>query len=474
MIAPPILFAHLPEKARLADLRSGTVLGKRQLGERIETRAKALAAAGIMGGCAVVAQGDPLACLRDLFALWAVGTMAVVVNPAITAEERANVMNATDAIALLDGEGLPLPSERNVFTGPLHIDAPALTLMTSGTTGHPKGIVHTQRSLSSRIALNVAAIGSADLERSLCVLPLHFGHGLIGNVLSVVAAGGTLSLWPQPSIEEMRGFGALIGHERITFMSSTPSFWKVAMRLSPRPEWKMKRVHVGSAPLSAEAWSSIAEWTGTRRVLNMYGITETANWIGGASLEDQEPADGFVGKPWGGAWAVLDGEGDIREKGSGEVLVASPSIMSRYLKMEEATAAAFIGPWFRTGDIGTIAEDGGLTLVGRIKHEINRGGIKIPAEEIELLLERHPHVEEACAFALPDLVAGEAVAAAVVLRKGGELEAIKTWCRERCRPEAVPTRLFALDAIPRNDRGKIVRDHVRAAASEQGTMLQRA
>ncbi|WP_173930928.1 class I adenylate-forming enzyme family protein [Chelativorans sp. Marseille-P2723] len=474
MSVPPVLFAHLHRKARLVDIRSGATIDKQELWRQIETRAKALAKAGVVGGCAAVAHRNPLACLRDIFALWTVGAMALVVNPAITAEERANVMTTTGAMALLDGEEIHRSTVRSVFTGPLHIEAPALTLMTSGTTGHPKGIVHTQRSLSSRIALNVAAIGSADLERSLCVLPLHFGHGLIGNVLTVLAAGGTLYLWPQPGIEEMQGFGPLVDREQITFMSSTPSFWKVAMRLSPRPEWKMRRVHVGSAPLSAEAWSSIAGWIGTRRVLNMYGMTETANWIAGASLEDREPTDGFVGKPWGGTWAVLDGEGNIRNKGFGEVLVASPSIMTCYLGMEDATAAAFIGPWFRTGDIGMIAEDGGLTLVGRIKHEINRGGIKIPAEEIDLLLERHPHVEEACAFPLADPVAGEAVAAAVVLRKGGEVEAIKAWCRERCRPEAVPTRIFPLDAIPRNDRGKIVRDHVREEALRQHKARQRA
>lgn len=236
------------------------------------------------------------------------------------------------------------------------------------------------------------------------------------------------------------------------------------MRLSSKPRHAMRRIHVGSAPLSREMWSAIAGWTGTRRVLNMYGMTETANWIAGANLEDQGPHDGLVGKPWGGAFAVLTPAGVISDTGSGEVLVATPSAMTGYLGMETETKAAFLGPWFRTGDTGILDDNGELTLVGRIKHEINRGGVKIPAEEIDMLLERHPDVEEACAFGLPDPVAGECVAAAVVLRQGADIEAIKSWCRERCRAEAVPTRLFAFDAIPRNDRGKIVRDEVRTAA----------
>ena len=394
--------------------------------------------------------------------------MAVAVNPAITRAERDNVMRATGALALLDDAPPAARAAPAAEAGPLGPDEPALTLMTSGTTGRPKGIVHTQRSLAARVALNVAAIGTADLERSLCVLPLHFGHGLIGNVLTVMAAGGTLYLWPQPSIEEMRGFGPLVDAQRMTFMSSTPAFWNVAMRLSPRPNHAMRRVHIGSAPLSIEHWRAVAGWTGTRRVFNMYGMTETANWIGGACLDDDGAADGLVGSPWGGAAALLAEDGRVKKEGSGEVLIVTPSMMTGYLGMDAETRAAFHGAWLRTGDTGRIDADGRLTLVGRIKHEINRGGVKVPAEEIDMLLERHPAIREACAFGLPDPAAGETVAAAIVLGAEAEIPAIRAWCLERCRAEAVPSRLFVLDAIPRNDRGKVVRDRVREAALASG------
>ncbi|MBL8578058.1 MAG: long-chain fatty acid--CoA ligase [Mesorhizobium sp.] len=455
---------------RLIDARTGTELGLGRFVADVEQRAIAFREAGIgQGCCAVVARPAPLDYLRDVFALWEAGAMAVAVNPGITQEERSNVMRATGASALLDDDAVALAAD-TVSTGsiPLGPDDPALTLMTSGTTGRPKGIVHTQRSLAARVALNVAAIGQADLETSLCVLPLHFGHGLIGNIFTAMAAGGMLVLWPQPSIEEMRGFGGLVDARRITFMSSTPSFWTVAMRLSTRPVHVMRRVHVGSAPLSIEHWRAIAGWTGTRNVFNMYGMTETANWIGGASLDEPGAADGLVGKPWGGSAAVLDESGQILREGSGEVLVATPSIMSGYLGMEVETRAAFHGSWLRTGDTGRIDGGGRLTLVGRIKNEINRGGVKVPAEEIDMLLERHPAVREACAFGLPDPIAGEAVAAAIVLAEDAEIPAIRAWCRERCRAEAVPSKIFVLDAIPRNDRGKIVRDRVREAALASG------
>jgi len=465
-----MLLSLLHNQTRLIDARTGTELGLGHFVAEVEQRARAFREAGLGPGCcAVVARPAPVDYLRDIFALWEAGVMAVAVNPGITQEERSNVMRATGASALLDEDAISLAAA-TVSTGssPLGPDDPALTLMTSGTTGRPKGIVQTQRSLSARVALNVAAIGQADLRTSLCVLPLHFGHGLIGNIFTVMVAGGTLVLWPQPSIDEMRGFGALVDARRITFMSSTPSFWTVAMRLSTRPVHAMRRVHVGSAPLSIEHWRAIAGWTGTRNVFNMYGMTETANWIGGASLEDLGAADGLVGKPWGGGAAVLDESGNVLRQGLGEVLVATPSIMSGYLGMEAETRAAFHGSWLRTGDTGRIDADGCLTLVGRIKNEINRGGVKVPAEEIDMLLERHPAVREACAFALPDPIAGEAVAAAIVLAEDADIPALRAWCRERCRAEAVPSKIFVLDAIPRNDRGKIVRDRVRDAALASG------
>lgn len=465
-----MLLSLVDNRTRFVDPRSGTDLDLEAFAGIVTERAGEFRRIGIgRGQCVVVARRKPLDYLSDLFALWEAGAMAVAVNPAITQEERDNVMKATGASALLDDGPLLAASGTSASgLGSLAADEPALTLMTSGTTGRPKGIVHTQRSLAARIALNVAAIGAADLERSLCVLPLHFGHGLIGNVLTVMAAGGTLTLWPQPSIEEMRGFGPLLDEQDITFMSSTPAFWNVAMRLSARPSQPIRRVHVGSAPLSIEHWSAIAEWTGTRKVFNMYGMTETANWIGGACLDDAGAGDGFVGRPWGGAAAVLGDEGGPRREGTGEVLIATPSMMTGYLGMETETRAAFHGAWLRTGDTGRIDAEGRLTLVGRIKHEINRGGVKVPAEEIDMLLERHPAVAEACAFGLPDPVAGEAVAAAIVLGAEADLPAIRAWCRERCRAEAVPSRLFVLDAIPRNDRGKVVRDRVREASLASG------
>ncbi|MFQ5624085.1 MAG: class I adenylate-forming enzyme family protein [Paracoccaceae bacterium] len=467
------IISSFPASARITCLRSGRAFGSGRLAAAVDARAAGLAGQGLRRGDAVVvAESDGADFLIGVFACWAAGLCAVAVSPDLKAEERARVAESTGARAWLgrDAPELPPPAGGpGQASGPLGLDEPALILLTSGTTGVPKGVTHTLRGLSARLALNRAAIGDHALRRTLCVLPVFFGHGLIGNCLTALSAGAALTLWPRPSVAELGGFGDLIDSEAISFFSSVPTFWKIALRVSSRPAAAPERVHVGSAPLGIGTWREIAGWTGTRNIYNMFGMTETANWTGGGALDEADGRDGYVGRAWGGHFAVLC-DGGVHADGTGEVLVSSPSVMRGFWGQPEKTREAFHGAWFRSGDIGTLAADGSLVLKGRIKSEINRGGLKVLPEEIDMLLERHRDVAEACAFAIPDPVAGEAVAAAVVLAPGARLGegALKAWCAERVRAEAVPQRLFFVPALPRNDRGKIVRRAVRDAVFTAG------
>ncbi|MBA3448531.1 MAG: acyl--CoA ligase, partial [Pseudaminobacter sp.] len=424
----------------------------------------------------VLAHGEGAALIVDLLAVWSVGAAAVVVSHGVTPDERVIVRDKTGPRAWV-GHAAPagvaaLPpahfaAEAAESSQPAtRLDDVALIMMTSGTTSRPKGVVLTHRALQARLALNIAHIGRDDLAVTLTVLPMHFGHGLIGNSLTPLAAGSQLVVWSEPGSTGLHALGKVADEHGLTFMSSVPSLWRVALKLSPPPgRGTLRRVHVGSAPLAAPLWNNIIAWSGTHRVVNMYGITETANWIGGHSAEDGLPVDGLVGRPWGGAFRVRLANGDFSATGRGEVVVNSPSLMTGYLDLPDLTAQSLAGDWFLTGDIGEIDEAGNLRLVGRSKHEINRGGIKVPAEEIDALLERHPFVVEACAFALPDPLSGETVAAAIVLEPGGEDDAgaIRAWCETRIRREALPSRLFVLPELPRTDRGKLNRDIVREA-----------
>jgi len=198
-------------------------------------------------------------------------------------------------------------------------------------------------------------------------------------------------------------------------------------------------------------------------VVNCYGTTETANWLAGASSVRDGIANGRVGGMWGGRVAVAIDDNEILARGEGEILVQTPALMSGYFRRADLTAEVIRGGWYYTGDRGIVDASGVIELTGRIKDEINRAGSKIQPAEIDLLLENHPAVAEACVFGIEDQTEGNIVAAAIRLVDGSNetTEGLRSWCRQRLRREAVPERWFLLPEIPRNARGKIGRDAVR-------------
>jgi acyl-coenzyme A synthetase/AMP-(fatty) acid ligase len=281
-------------------------------------------------------------------------------------------------------------------------------------------------------------------------------------------AGGDIVLHPT-GISLAKELGRLIDEHRITFMTSVPALWRMALKLAHPPSGQsLTRVHVGSAPLSADLWSDIVNWS-RADVVNCYGITETANWIAGASSKADGIVDGSVGKPWGGVAAVINDNGDIQPAGEGEIVVRSPALMSGYLGRPDLTTAVLRNGWYHTGDRGVVDASGQIRLTGRIKDEINRAGFKVQPAEIDRLLESHPAVAQACAFAVTDPIGGEAVAVAVRLVNDGHstAETLRSWCRERLRREAVPEKWFIVDDLPHNARGKISRDAVRRMLTKE-------
>lgn len=470
----------------VADLVHGERWSGDDLAAAAIARAAMLRSAGIGAGDKVlIVQPGSGGFFANLFAVWTAGATAAVLNSALTKEEFGNIeSHLKPAVVLNDGEGVSavencktgiwnfsreLTPDLDARQAPREatLDDAALILFTSGTTGVPKGVVHTFRSLLARLALNSAYIGAEDIATTLCTLPVHFGHGLIGNCLTALLHGGDLILDKGTDIKAIGKLGDTIDENGVSFMSSVPAFWRLALKFSAPPKKAaLKRVHVGSAPMSADLWRQIMDWSGIDNVVNMYGITETANWIGGASAAEFEPEDGLIGRLWGGYAALMAEDGSFKHEGEGELLIQTPSIMSSYFELPEMTAQSFVNGWFRTGDLGRV-KDGVIVLTGRKKNEINRAGIKVQPEDIDVLLERHPDVIEACAFGRPDRLSGETVCVALALEPEHDLKQIQKWCAERLVREKLPDKWFVLDEIPKTDRGKVRRDHVAAVCLGQ-------
>lgn len=441
--------------------------------------------------------GNRLEFFAELVAIWKVGGCAIPIDARLTAFEVENLARAStpklavvddathaDVLAMLAKAGIRtvLTTETGAAVGKacnVRLDNDALMLFTSGSTGDPKGVVHTHRSLRARWSGLRDHLPAPAFARSLCMLPTHFGHGLICNSLFPWLSGCDLYITPPFRPDLVTRIGAVIDENAITFMSSVPPIWKLALKLAKPPQkGTLQRVHVGSAPLSAAAWSDIRKWTGTQHVCNAYGITETGSWVAGLDKADVPAEDGLIGYGWGSVVKVLNTdettqplapENQCKTGESGYVWLNTPALMKGYFRRDDLTAKAVVDGWFMTGDIGFLDAQGRLLLRGRERDEINKGGMKIYPSDIDAVVERYPAASDVCAFALDDAIYGQAVGMAVVLNDKSDdaIRGLHGWMKTHLAEHKMPSRWWVIDAIPRTSRGKINRDAVKAACEKQ-------
>ncbi|OUU25494.1 MAG: hypothetical protein CBB97_09570 [Candidatus Endolissoclinum sp. TMED37] len=415
------------------------------------------------GDIVVVAHSNLPDFFVELLSLWNLGICVAVLNPHITKSEIINIEKFLSPRLIIDKDKVySYRINKKIDNNkPYTIDSNALILFTSGTTGSPKAVVHSFRSLISRFALNKVFVGESIFYNSLCLLPFHFGHGLIGNCLSVLFSNGNL-FYLENNLANLSKIDEYINKYNITFLSSVPSLWKNILKIRPNPSKliNLKKIHIGSAPLSSNLWEEVVDWSKGKEVVNAYGITETANWIAGASSVNKIQ-DGLIGNMWGGFISLLNKEKNITLTGEGEIILKTPSLMTKYFKNKELTNEVFYNGWYKTGDIGYI-ENKEIKIIGRSKSEINRAGLKINPEELDILIEKHHLIDEACAFGAPDEILGEKVCVAVVLKEKENINAeeMKIWLNNKISLEKVPESWFFLKKIPKNDRGKINRKTV--------------
>lgn len=347
-------------------------------------------------------------------------------------------------------------------------DDVALFLHTSGTTSRPKGVPLSHLNLLTS-ADNVAATYALTPEDvSLCVMPLFHVHGLVASTFATLRTGGAIVV---PSRFSASAFWPMVKAHRATWYTAVPTIHQVLLARAeedqaPAPGTSgLRFIRSCSSSLAPATMAGLEARFGCP-VLEAYGMTEASHQMASNPLPPGERRAGSVGCGTGVHVAIMDDAGNLLAPGTqGEVVIQGANVTRGYHNNPEANAAAFTKGWFRTGDQGILDSVGYLTLVGRLKELINRGGEKISPREVDEALLTHPAVAEAVCFGLPDTKYGEEVAAAVVLQGNATEEAIIAHCRERLAAFKAPKKIYIVTQIPRTATGKIQRRAVAAAFS---------
>jgi acyl-CoA synthetase (AMP-forming)/AMP-acid ligase II len=454
--------------------------------QRAVTRlARELAGAGVAPGDAVAmsfANGPEM--VICFLAIIAAGAAAAPLNPAYTAEEfhsyladlrpRAMILHggAGEAargvcdqldIRVLDASA-PAPRSLTVTDGnhagqlaDRDPDAVALLLHTSGTTSRPKVVPLRQRNLASSARAVAATYGLGAEDVSHCVMPLFHVHGLVASTLATLATGGTVLLPPRFSAS---AFWEDTVAQGATWYSAVPTIHAVLTtraRQEPIPANRLRFARSCSSSLASSLQAEAEERFGIPLV-QAYGMTEAAHQMASNPLPPAQRRAGSVGMATGIDIAILNDEWRaLGPDEAGEVAVRGPSVVDGYRDNPEANATSFRDGWFRTGDLGTLSSDGYLTLEGRLKEMINRGGEKISPLEVEDALLHHPAVSEAVAYARADPKYGEQVAAAVVTLTPVTERELQDHCAARLASFKIPASIALLPAIPKGPTGKVQR-----------------
>ena len=336
----------------------------------------------------------------------------------------------------------------------------ALLMYTSGTTGRPKGVVHTNASLLAGGWTTAIAHQFSESDRGFCLLPIYHINGLCVTVIGSLISGGSLAMVAKFSAS---GFWEQADNSEVTWFSAVPTIISHLLHSEAEPaECCKSRIRFGRSASSALAveTQSAFEARFSVPILETMGLTETAAQILSNPLPPGVRKIGSPGIAYGCEVKIQGPDGTNLPRGvEGEIVVRGPNTLLEYLKNPEATAATFRNGWLRTGDLAKMDEDGYVFVTGRRKELIIKGGENIAPREVDEALYSHPDVIEAAAFARPCDSYGERIEAAVRVRDGSDLDAqaLIEICQERLGKFKSPDTVHFMDDFPKGPSGKIQR-----------------
>jgi acyl-CoA synthetase (AMP-forming)/AMP-acid ligase II len=369
------------------------------------------------------------------------------------------------------GQWLVGPLNEHCAPEPVHAAGEqqvAALLYTTGTTGHPKGVMLTHRNLLFIAAVSSSLRGLTPVDRAYGVLPMTHVYGLTSVMLGTLHAGACLYLYPRFTPD---GLLAALRDHRLTIVQGVPAMYArllewlggaAASASGPqRLRTQLRFAYAGGSPLPPSLKSQVEQLLGLP-LHNGYGLTETSPTVSQTRL-DQPRADTSVGHAIPGTEVRLVARGGDDGDGVGELWVRGPNVMRGYYREAALTAAVLDADgWLNTGDLARQADDGALFLVGRTRELIIRAGFNVYPLEVETVLNAHPAVTQSAVVGRPAADGDEQVLAFVELdpRQPVTMDELHAYLREQLAPYKRPAHIVAMAALPAAASGKILKSRL--------------
>ncbi len=470
----------------------------KEFSESRDQTARMLLAKGVQKGdrIAIMAHNHDAHVLL-LFALARIGAIMVPVNPEFGVEEAKYILNHSGASGIfcsaqtydvakqatqefasqpwfcsMDGEIEGLPNLMQSITGAPQSQLPedvfseeiCVLVYSSGTTGFPKGVMHSQRNLVLCAERQVARVELQPNDRCMCVLPMFHVNALFYSILGTVAAGCCMVIVGKFSASKFWQVVAKTGTTQVNLIMAVTSILARRSRDEFVPGVRLRCV--SGSPFTKETMDVFLNEFGVERVIEGFGMTE----IPGAFSNPYDgphllASMGYPGKhpdpdmTWTQARVVDDDGNDLPDGTAGELVVKIPTMMKGYFKDPEQTAAAFRDGWFLTGDLVYRTPEGCFYFVARKKDIIRRRGENIAGAELDRIIGLHPNVLEVATIATDSELGEDEIMAVIVPRPDINLAAedVRAWCTERLAAHKVPRFVVFVDKLPYTPTHKIAK-----------------
>jgi acyl-CoA synthetase (AMP-forming)/AMP-acid ligase II len=336
-----------------------------------------------------------------------------------------------------------------------------MLLHTSGTTSRPKIVPLSQANLAASARQIRDTLQFTERDCGLNIMPLFHIHGLIAGVLAPLAAGS--QVFCTPGFNALRFF-AWMDEAQPTWYTAVPTMHQAIVARAGKnadviARHPLRFLRSSSSSMPPQVIRELEE-VFHAPLIEAYGMTEATHQMASNPLPPRVRKPGSVGLAAGPEIAIMDEAGQLLPHGTvGEIVIRGPNVAAGYENNPKANAEAFTNGWFRTGDQGVLDTEGYLSLTGRLKEIINRGGEKISPREVDEILMDHPAVAQVVCFGMPHPKLGEEVAAVVVLREGAQAteRELQAFVSSRAAEFKVPKKILFMAEIPKGATGKLQR-----------------